>query len=172
MAAYNAPMIALRCLYLMALVFWVGGMVALGALAAPATFDVLEAHHGFGGRLEAGDVFGEMLRRFRFFEYGSATILLGCFGTLFARTPRPSAIGIRIVTVVVMLGVSLYSGFGITGQIAALQLEIGRNVATLGNGTQFVAQFDHLYTLTTSLLLLNLGGGLSLIYWEARARIA
>ena len=26
--------------------------------------------------------------------------------------------------------------------------------------------------LTTSLLLLNLGGGLSLIYWEARERIA
>ena len=26
--------------------------------------------------------------------------------------------------------------------------------------------------LTTSLLLLNLGGGLSLIYWQARERIA
>ena len=66
-------MVALRCLYLIALVFWVGGMLALGALA---TVDVLEA----------GDVFSERL--------------------------------------------------------------------------------------TTSLLLLNLGGGLSLIYWEARERIA
>ena len=66
-------MVALRCLYLIALVFWVGGMLALGALA---TVDVLEA----------GDVFSERL--------------------------------------------------------------------------------------TTSLLLLNLGGGFSLIYWEARERIA
>ncbi len=40
--------VALGCLYVIALVFWVGGMLALGALAAPATFDVLEAHHGFG----------------------------------------------------------------------------------------------------------------------------
>ena len=165
-------MVAVRCLYLIALVFWVGGMVALGALAAPATFDVLEAHHGFGGRLEAGDVFGEMLRRFRFFEYGSATILLGCLGTLFSRTPRPTAIGIRVVTVVAMLGVSLYSGFGITGQIDTLQLEIQRNIASLTDTSPFAARFDHLYTLTTSLLLVNLGGGLSLIYWEARAQIA
>ena len=44
-------MVALRCLYLIALVFWVGGMLALGALAAPATVDVLEA----------GDVFSERL---------------------------------------------------------------------------------------------------------------
>jgi uncharacterized membrane protein len=164
-------MVALRCLYLIALVFWVGGMVALGALAAPATFDVLEAHHGFGGRLEAGDVFGEMLRRFRFFEYGSATILLGCFGALSYRDPRPAALGIRAVTVIAMLGVSLYAGFVITAQVAEVQVEIQNSIATLGNGGQFAARFDYLYMLTTVLLLVNLTGGLSLIYWEARERI-
>ena len=165
-------MVALRCLYLIALVFWVGGMVALGALAAPATFDVLEQHHGVGGRLEAGEVFAEMLRRFRFIEYGSATMLLGCLGVLFYRTPRPTALGIRIITVVAMLGVSLYSGLGITGQLEAVQLEIGTNLASQTDSAQYAARFDHLYSLTTSLLLLNLAGGLSLIYWEARARIA
>ena len=165
-------MIALRCLYLIALVFWVGGMVALGSLAAPATFDVLEAHHGVAGRLEAGDVFGEMLRRFRFFECGSATILLGCLGVLYSRTPRPTAIGIRAITVVAMLAVSLYSGLGVTGQLAAVQLDIESNIATLTDGSEYAARFDYLYTLTTSLLLLNLAGGLSLVYWEARARIA
>ena len=165
-------MVALRCLYLIALVFWVGGMVALGSLAAPATFDILEAHHGIAGRLEAGEVFGEMLRRFRFFEYGSATILLGCLGVLYSHTPRPAAIGIRVITVVAMLAVSLYSGLGVTGQIAAVQLEVESNIGSLTDGSQYAARFDSLYTLTTSLLLLNLGGGLSLIYWEARARIA
>jgi len=165
-------MVALRCLYLIALVFWVGGMVALGALAAPATFDVLEAHHGARGRLEAGDVFDEMLRRFRFFEYGSATILLGCLGVLYRQTPRPTAIGIRVITVVGMLAVSLYAGLAITGQIAAVQLTIENNIATLTDTTQYAARFDYPYSLTTMLLVLNLGGGLSLIYWEARARIA
>ncbi len=165
-------MVALRCLYLSALVFWVGGMVALGALAAPAIFDVLEAHHGVGGRLEAGDVFGEMLRRFRLFEYGSATTLLGCLGVLSYRTPRPTAIRIRLITIVAMLVVSLYSGLGVTGQLAAVQIDIDSNIATLTDGSEYAARFDYLYTLTTSLLLLNLAGGLSLIYWEARARIA
>ena len=165
-------MVALRCLYLIALVFWVGGMVALGALAAPATFDVLELHHGIGGRLEAGDIFGEMLRRFRFFEYGSATILLGCLAALSYRVPRPKAIGIRIVTVAAMLSISLYAGLGITGQIEAVQAAIQTNVASLSDTSQFSDRFDTLYTQTTSLLLLNLAGGLSLIYWESRARIS
>ena len=165
-------MIALRCLYLSALVFWVGGMVALGALAAPAIFDVLEAHHGLSGRVEAGAVFGEMLRRFRFFEYGSATILLGCLGVLYCQTPRPTALGIRIITVVALLAVRLYAGLGITEQIAAVHLEMASNAATSIDTGQHAARLDFLYRLTTSLLLLNLGGGLSLVYWEARARIA
>ena len=165
-------MVALRCLYLTGLVCWVGGMVVLGALAAPATFDVLEANHGFAGRLEAGDVFGEMLHRFRYFEYGSATILLGCLGVLYRQTPRPPMIWVRVITVAVMFAVSLYSGLGITGQLAAVQLEIEANLATMTDPTQYAAQFDHLYSQTTALQLLNLAGGLSLIYWEARARIA
>ena len=164
-------MVARRCLYLIALVFWVGGMVALEALAAPATFDVLEAHHGVGGRLEAGDVFGETLRRVRFFEYGSATILLGCLGVLVYRSPRPAAIGVRVITVVAMLGVSLYSGLVIAGQLEAVQLKTGSTIASLTDSTQYAARFDYLYSRTSSLLLLNLAGGLSLIYWDARARI-
>ncbi|MEE2637086.1 MAG: DUF4149 domain-containing protein [Acidobacteriota bacterium] len=165
-------MVVLRCLYLMSLVFWVGGMVALGALAAPAIFDVLEASHGAGGRLEAGEVFSEMLRRFRFFEYASATILLGCLVTLSYQRPRSEALGIRVVTVLVMLGVSLYSGLGITGQIEELEDVLTMNVALITDMSQFDARFDHLYTMSTLMLLLNLGLGLSLIYWEARARIA
>ena len=165
-------MVALRCLYLIALIFWVGGMVALGALASPATFDVLEAHHGLGGRLEAGEVFGEMLRRFRFFEYGSATILLGCLATLSFRSPRPAAIGVRVITVAAMLAVSLYAGFGITEQIEALEGVIASNLALVSDTSTLDARFNHLHTMTTLLLLVNLGFGLSLIYWEARARIA
>jgi hypothetical protein len=51
-------------------------------------------------------------------------------------------------------------------------LPIEDNISTLTDTTQHTARFDYLYSLTTMLLLLNLGGGLSLIYWEARARIA
>ena len=39
---YNARMLALRYVYVLALVVWLGGMVILGALDAPTTFQVLE----------------------------------------------------------------------------------------------------------------------------------
>ena len=165
-------MVVLRCLYLVALVFWIGGMVALGTFAAPAIFDVLEIHHGAAGRLEAGDVFEEMLRRFRAFEYGSAVVLLAALGTLTYRGPRPAVLGVRVATVVVMLCISLYAGLGITGQIDGLQAEIEANIASLGAPNDYAARYDGLYAQTTMLLLVNLGLGLSLVYWEARASIA
>ncbi len=165
-------MVVLRCVYLLALIFWVGGMVALGTFAAPAIFDVLEAHHGVAGRLEAGDVFGEMLRRFRSFEYGSAAVLLAALGTLTYRGPRPSVLGIRVTTVVVMLCISLYAGLGITGQLDGLQAEMQRNISSLAAPNDYAVRYESLYAQTTVLLLVNLGFGLSLIYWEAKARIA
>ena len=165
-------MVALPALYLLALVFWIGGMVALGTFAAPAIFDVLETYHGAAGRIEAGEVFGEMLRRFRAFEYGSAVVLLGALGTLTYRGPRPPGLGIRVATVVTMLCISLYAGLGVTGQIDGLQLEMEANISTLGSPNDYAARYDNLYAQTTILLLVNLGFGLSLIYWEAKTRIA
>ena len=55
---YNDPMLALRYVSLLALVVWVGGLVALGAIAAPVTFDVIAARHVPEGRLLAGAIFG------------------------------------------------------------------------------------------------------------------
>ena len=60
---YNDAMLALRYAAVLALVVWIGGLVALGALAAPAAFDVLGAR-GAEGRALAGSVVGETLRRF------------------------------------------------------------------------------------------------------------
>ncbi|MDG2041163.1 MAG: DUF4149 domain-containing protein [Ilumatobacter sp.] len=165
-------MVALRTLYLLALVFWIGGMVALGTFAAPAIFDVLETHHGAAGRLKAEDIFAEMLRRFRAFEYGSAVVLLGALGTLTYRGPRPAALRIRVATVVTMLCISLYAGIGVAGQIDGLQREMEANIATLGGPNDYAVRYDNLYAQTTTLLLINLGFGLWLIYWEAKAHIA
>ena len=64
-------MLALRYAAVLALVVWIGGLVALGALAAPAAFDVLGAL-GAEGRTLAGSVVGETLRRFNLVAYGCA----------------------------------------------------------------------------------------------------
>ena len=53
-------MLALRYLYVLALVVWLGGMVVLGAIIAPATFQVLQARAPEIGR--ALDALGRLPR--------------------------------------------------------------------------------------------------------------
>src|SRR5262245_56119175 len=55
---YNDGVLALRYVYILALATWLGGMVVLGAVVAPATFQVLQASAPAGGRLLGGAVFG------------------------------------------------------------------------------------------------------------------
>ena len=56
-------MFVLRYVYVVALVVWVGGLIVAGAFVAPALFGVLQAEAGTAGRVLAGAVFGEVLRR-------------------------------------------------------------------------------------------------------------
>ena len=51
---YNDAMLALRYVSLLALVVWVGGLVALGAIAAPVTFDVIAARVAAGDEVSIG----------------------------------------------------------------------------------------------------------------------
>ena len=70
----------LRYVYVLALVVWLGGAVTLGALAAPATFDVLQVQQPDAGRVLAGRVFGEMLRQFHLVAYAAGAALLAARG--------------------------------------------------------------------------------------------
>jgi len=59
-------MLALRYAYVLALVLWLGGMVVLGALVAPTTFQILQAAAPDGGRALAAELFGVLLARFHY----------------------------------------------------------------------------------------------------------
>ena len=56
-------MVALRYVYLLALVIWLGGMVILGALVAPTTFQILQSIEPSTGRALAREVFGVTIAR-------------------------------------------------------------------------------------------------------------
>ena len=64
-ADYNERMRGLRFAAVLGLVFWTGGLAALGAIGAPAIFDAM----GPAGRSTAGTVFGEVLSRFHAAAY-------------------------------------------------------------------------------------------------------
>src|ERR1051325_6072612 len=119
---YNHRMLALRYVYVLALVVWLGGMIMLGALVAPTTFEVLQEGGGAQGRELAGALFGATLARFHYIPNGAGALMLLTLGAMRVLGPRPAHGGLRAIIVAVMLGVALYSGFVVLSEIDAVQV--------------------------------------------------
>ncbi len=161
-------MLALRFVALVMLVIWVGGLLALGAVAAPSIFDVLAVTQADGGRLLAGALFGESLRRFHMVSYGAGALLLGTLILRRVLGPAPRRFAWRAGLATVMLAASAYSGLVVAGRIAQLQGEIGAAPSSLPEGDRRRVEFGRLHGLSTALELVPLLGGLMLIYWEIK----
>jgi hypothetical protein len=164
---YNDWMFLLRFVALLMLVIWVGGLLALGAVAAPAIFDVLAARPD-GGRMLAGAVFGEILRRFHLITYAAGAILLATLLLRRVLGPAPRRFAWRAGLATLMLAASAYSGIVVAGDIAALQRQIGVAPSSLPDGDARRLRFGRLHGLSTALQLVPLLGGLMLIYWEIK----
>jgi hypothetical protein len=161
-------MLALRYVALLTLVIWVGGLLALGAIAAPSTFDVIGSRAIADGRLLAGAVFGEMLRRFELVSYGAGGLLLLTLITRRILGPRPHRFAWRCGIVLAMLLASAYAGRVVATRIAQLQREVGVAPSTLPESDARRIEFGRLHGLSTSLQLVPLLGGLMLMYWEIK----
>ena len=161
-------MFALRYVALLTLVIWVGGLLALGTIAAPSLFDVLAAKPIPESRMLAGALFGEMLRRFHLVSYGAGALLLGTLILRRVLGPRPRRFGWRAGLATVMLGASAWSGLVVATRIAQLQQEIGVAPSSLPDGDARRGAFGRLHGLSTALQLVPLVGGLMLIYWEIK----
>ena len=160
--------LALRYVYLLTLVIWLGGMIVLGALVAPVTFQVLQAHEPVIGRELAGELFGSILARFHYVAYGAGGLLLAMLFAMRLLGPRPRAVGVRAAIVAAMLLISLYSGLVVLEQIDAVQAESGLAPSRLAAGDARRVRFDELHLLSTRLMLATMAGALVLLYWEAR----
>jgi len=161
-------MFALRYAALLMLVIWVGGLLALGAIAAPAIFDVLAARQTDNARMLAGALFGEILRRFHLASYAAGAILLA---TLLLRRilgPRPRRFAWRAGLATLMLTASAYSGFIVAARIQRLQEDIGAAPSSLLAADPRRVEFGRLHGLSTALELVPVLGGLMLIFWEIR----
>jgi uncharacterized membrane protein len=161
-------MLALRYVYVFALVVWLGGMLVLGALVAPATFQILQAAEPNGGRELAGAVFGAIIGRFHYVAYVAGALLLICLAAMAVLGPRPRAFAVRCGIIGAMLAVSIYSGMVIIGRIDSIQAEIGGAVSRLPATDARRLEFDALHLLSTRLMMLNLAAAMVLLYWEAR----
>lgn len=108
---------------------WVGGLVALGACAAPLVFGIVPAPF-------SGDAMGAVFARFDRIALGSAVVLLGAeVARTWAARGRgrsPAARGRRLVAVLMAAGAA-YGGLALTPHINALHRDgVQRHVGPLG----------------------------------------
>jgi hypothetical protein len=159
---------AVRYVYVLALVVWLGGMVVLGAVVAPATFQVLQASEPVAGRELGGAVFTSILERFHYVAYASGALLLFTLALMAVLGPRPRGLAVRVGLVVTMLAVALYSGVVVLRGADAIRQEVGGLPSRLPATDTRRIRFDELHVLSTRLMMVNIVGALALLFWEAR----
>lgn len=153
---------------LLAAAVWFGGLLTLGAVAAPAVFDTMTAQHVADPRGVSGAVVGEILGRFHLVSYGCAILALA---TLIARAvlgPRPRRFAARVGLIAAMLAASLYSGIVLRGQIDQVRQEIGASPSTLPPGDDRRVRFGRLHARATTVQIVPLLGSLVLLAFELK----
>jgi Domain of unknown function (DUF4149) len=161
-------MLVVRFATVLAIAVWIGGLLVLGAIAAPAIFDIVAARGVADGRLLAGAIFGEALRRFHLVAYGCGAVVVLALFTRAVLGPRPRHFALRLALAAIMLAATLYSGLVLSERIAAVQRELGPGVAASSlpeNDPRRVA-FGRLHGLSTLVQLVPLVGGMGLIVLE------
>jgi hypothetical protein len=125
----------LRFAYALALTLWLGGMIVLGAVVAPALFQTLSTLEPETGRALAGEAFGVALTRFHYLAYGAGTVMLVAFTAMALLGPRPRSFAIRLGIIGLMLATAAYSGVIVLGEIDSIQREIATPAAVATNGS-------------------------------------
>ena len=169
-------MVLLRYAYVLALTLWLGGMIALGAVVAPSLFATLTAEDPTSGRALAGLAFGAVLARFHYFAYAAGAVLVISLTIMALLGPRPRGFAVRTAIAGVMLGVALYSGFIVLGEIDGIRLDVAQAspsvVAPLPSrlppDDPRRVRFDLLHQRSTRLMMFNIIAALVLLVWEAR----
>lgn len=159
---------AVRYLYVLALALWLGGMALAGFIAAPTIFGVLQNWNAATGRVLAGDVFGEILRRLYLVGYAAGALMFVALTLQRIVGPRPKAYGVRAVLVALMIELTFYAGKFIQPRIEVLQSEVGGPMIQLPSDDARRVEFDRLHSLSTTLMSLTMLGGLALLVWESR----
>jgi hypothetical protein len=143
-------------------------MVVLGLLVAPSTFGVLEASDPVSGRVLAGAVFGEVMRRFHLLAYGCGAILLVCLFVIKFVGPPPDGFIVRAGIAAAMLVLALYSGVRVSRGIAEIQSRVSGPISGLPDTDPRRVRFDRLHSMSTMLMTVNTGLGFVLLFWYAR----
>ena len=160
-------MLALRYAAVLALALWTGGLVVIGAVAAPSIFDVLGAR-GAEGRVLAGAVVGALLERFTGIAYVCAAVVLLSLAVRGVLGPRPRRFAFRVGGLLLMTAATVSAGAVVAPRITALQQATGTAPSALPQADPRRVEFGRLHGTSVSLQLVPLLGGLALLFWELK----
>ncbi|HUK55533.1 MAG TPA: DUF4149 domain-containing protein [Nitrospiria bacterium] len=147
-------------LELAGLAFWVGGMMTLGALVAPAVF----------GHVKPIESAGETMSLiFRNFNAGMVYVCIvlvaaGFLGKWFLSGPRSLRLRIEAVLVAVLVLSGLYIGAVLGPSMETLRQTM---LTDRSNGTA-VAEFDRRHRQSVTLFSVNIFLGLAVLWMNAR----
>src|ERR687898_255696 len=117
-------MVLLRYLYVVALVLWVGGLIAAGSLVAPSVFGVLQAWNATEGRMLAGQVFGEVLLRLTWLSYLMGAVMFITLTLHRLLGARPLKYGVRVGIMALMLVMMMITGWHLIPGVDAVQEQL------------------------------------------------
>ena len=153
----------LRFVMLLSLVVWIGGLIFFAFVLAPTAFQVLPNTH------LAGNVVGRALGKLHWIAIVSSIVFL-LSSLLYSRITQGTAhvFAARHVLVVMMLGLTLISQFGIIPRMDALRAQVG-DLAAVPVDNPARVQFDALHVWSTRVEGLVLLLGLVVVYLIATA---
>lgn len=160
-------MALLRVASLLVVALWTGGLAVLAFVAAPEIFATLEAADAANGRRLAGQVFGAVFARFQHWVWMLGAVLIGLFVARALLGPRPRKLGLRVLTVAVMISLSLVTAFAIAPRIDQIRSSTGGAVSALPDSDARKSEFGRLHALSSVFMLLTLVGGVGLLWAES-----
>ena len=156
----------LRYLGVLALTFWIGGLAAIGGVAASATFSSLERQDPAAGRAVAGIVFGDVFNRFSYAALVAGGVIIASLGLRAALGPRPRRFGLRLWVAALMLAATVASIFVIQRRIEAIRATVSGAVASLPDSDPRKGEFGRWHGISSGVMLLTLVAGAGLLWIE------
>src|SRR5262245_55867890 len=109
---------------MLALAFWIGGLAAIGGVAASTTFSSLERQDPERGRVVAGVVFGDVFNRFSRAALVAGSLLIASLALRAALGPRPRRFGVRMWVAAAMVAATATSIFVFQRRIEAIRASV------------------------------------------------
>jgi len=145
---------------------WIGGLLALGYIAAPAAFDVLQAHDPMNGRALAGELFGVILLKAEHWLIGAGALQVILLNVRAALGPRPRQYKPQLLVLLLMIGATSYSAFVLAPKIDAIRVSANGPIAALADGNPMKTEFGRLHGWSNGLMALTLVGAVSLCWFD------